>query len=99
MSQLFQAGVDDAEKPASNILVGTVTNNIDLLAQGKVLVRIPSLDQEVWARLCAPGAGKDAGLFYVPRNDDEVLLGLNNGDPEDAFIIGGLWSTKDAPET
>jgi uncharacterized protein involved in type VI secretion and phage assembly len=95
--KLFELGSETDKKKASNILVGTVTNNLDLLTQGKVLVRIPALDQEVWARLAAPGAGKNAGLFYVPRIDDEVILGLNNGNPQDAYILGSLWSTDNSP--
>jgi uncharacterized protein involved in type VI secretion and phage assembly len=76
---------------------GTVSNNCDLIKQGKVLVRIPSLDQEVWARMASPGAGSGAGFFYVPRRDDEVLVALVGNDASDAFIIGGLWSTQDSP--
>lgn len=85
------------EKPYTSIVSGTVTNNCELILQGKVLVRIPSMDQEVWARLSSPGAGGGAGLFYVPRMKDEVLVALVGNDPADAFVLGGLWSTKDAP--
>jgi uncharacterized protein involved in type VI secretion and phage assembly len=74
-----------------------VINNCDLIKQGKVLVRIAALDQEVWARLSSPGAGSGAGFFYVPRTDDEVLVALNDNDPTDAFVIGGLWNTQDSP--
>ena len=81
----------------SSIVTGTVVNNCDLIAQGKVLVRIPSLDMEVWARLTALGGGSDAGFLYVPRPDDEVLVALNQADPDDAFVIGGLWSSSDSP--
>lgn len=84
-------------KPETSVVTGTVVNNCDLMMQGKVLVRIPSLDQEVWARMAAPGAGSGAGMFYAPRADDEVLVALNGNDPVDAFIIGGLWSTQDSP--
>jgi uncharacterized protein involved in type VI secretion and phage assembly len=84
-------------KAETSIATGTVINNCDLIKQGKVLVRVPSLDQEVWARLAAPGAGSGAGMFYMPRPDDEVLLALNDDEPMDAFIIGGLWNTSDSP--
>ena len=82
---------------ASSIVTGTVVSNFDSLNEGKVLVRIPSIDAEVWARLCAPGAGSGAGLLYVPRSDDEVLVAITQGNPEDAFVLGGLWSTSDGP--
>lgn len=82
---------------ASSIVTGTVVNNCDLIRQGKVLVRVPSLDVEVWARLSTIGGGAGAGFLYVPRIDDEVLIALSQGDPDDAFVLGGLWSTSDGP--
>jgi uncharacterized protein involved in type VI secretion and phage assembly len=96
---------DSAAKPEKpkgtgySVVTGTVINNCDLAMQGKVLVRIPSLDQEVWARQSGQGAGSGAGFHYCPRIDDEVLLGMNENDPTDAFIIAGLWSTQDPPPT
>jgi uncharacterized protein involved in type VI secretion and phage assembly len=97
---LFESGAKEEEKSGKapyTITAGTVSNNVDLVNQGKILVRLPSLDQEVWARLTAIGAGPDAGFFYVPRSNDEVLVALNDSDPNDAFVLGGLWSTKDSP--
>lgn len=84
-----------ASAPPVGAASGTVVNNLDMLASGKVLVRVPTIDQEVWARIAAPGAGDGAGLFYVPRVDDEVLVVFANGDPTDAFLIGGLWNDRD----
>jgi uncharacterized protein involved in type VI secretion and phage assembly len=81
----------------TSIAPGTVKNNCDLIRQGKVLVRIPSLDQELWARLTATGAGNGTGHFHTPNVDDEVLVALVHGDPVDAYIIGGMWSTKVEP--
>lgn len=78
-----------------NVAVGIVSNNFDLPTEGKVLVRVPTIDREVWARLAAPGAGPGAGFFYVPRIDDEVLVVFAGGDLTDAFVVGGLWSTRD----
>lgn len=98
--KLYESGSDpDAKKPdgAATIVTATVANNIDLINQGKVLVRIPSLDLEVWARLSSIGGGADAGFFYVPRIDDEVLVACSQGDPDDAFVLGGLWSTSSSP--
>ena len=84
-------------KKSYSITAGQMTSNLDCINQGKVLIRIPSLDQEVWARLSAPGAGAGAGIFYIPRVDDEVLVALCEEDPNDAYIIGGLWSSKNSP--
>jgi uncharacterized protein involved in type VI secretion and phage assembly len=97
---LFDSAAEKPEKKKGagyGVAPGKVLNNCDLANHGKVLVRIPALDQEVWARLSGPGAGSGAGLYYCPRIDDEVLLGYNENDPTDAFIIAGLWSTQDKP--
>jgi len=97
---LFESVTKDekkAEKIQGSILEGTVVNICDPAEQAKVLVRIPSLGQEVWARLSSPGAGPDAGNFYTPRADDEVLIGFSDNDPNSAFILNGLWNTQDSP--
>ena len=97
---LYDSAAENAKKPeagATSIVVGTVVNNCDLINQGKVLVRIPSKDQEVWARLTALGAGGDTGFLHVPNPDDEVLVALGANETADAFIVGGLWNTKDGP--
>jgi uncharacterized protein involved in type VI secretion and phage assembly len=98
MATLFEWGTDQQEtgaRPSVSIASGTVTNNFDLLTEGKVLVRVPAIDQEIWARITAPGAGSGAGFFYVPRIDDEVLVALAGDDPTDGFIVGGLWNDRD----
>lgn len=97
--KLFESGSkqEKTRTPQTSIVTGTVINNCDMIKQGKVLVRIPSLDQEVWARLNSIGAGSGAGFFYVPRPDDEVLIAMNNNEPADSYVIGGLWSTQDSP--
>lgn len=96
---LYESPADESQQklPKTSITPGVVQNNCDLLAQGKVLVRLPQLNQEVWARLSAPGAGKGTGLFHVPNVKDEVLVALIHSDPADAFILGGLWSTTQSP--
>jgi uncharacterized protein involved in type VI secretion and phage assembly len=80
--------------PKTSIVPGTVQNNCDLLAQGKVLVRLPSMNQEVWARMTASGAGKGTGLFHAPNIGDEVLVAVIHRNPMDAYILGGVWSTS-----
>jgi uncharacterized protein involved in type VI secretion and phage assembly len=88
---------DKQPDAGTSVVTGQVINNCDQIAQGKVLIRIPSLDQEVWARLSAVGGGSGAGFLYTPRVDDAVLVALNQDDPTDAFILGGLWSSNDSP--
>ncbi|MGW0809100.1 phage baseplate assembly protein V [Nonomuraea sp. NPDC002799] len=98
MSTLFErsAGQEEGGRgPAASIASATVVNNLDLVMEGKVLVRVPALGQEVWARLTAPGAGNGAGVFYVPRVGDEVLVAMAGNDPTDTFVLGGLWNARD----
>jgi phage baseplate assembly protein gpV len=87
----------DTKRPGFAIRTGVVIFNCDLLHQGKVLVRLPDLGTEVWARLSAPGAGSNTGLFHAPNADDEVLIALDQNDPSNCFLLGGLWSTKSSP--
>ncbi|ANZ28488.1 hypothetical protein A4U64_26720 (plasmid) [Rhodococcus sp. WB1] len=96
MTALFESGTADVGgTPPISIAAGVVTNNVDVPMEGKVKVRIPSMDREVWARLTAPGAGSGTGLFYAPRVRDEVLVAFAAGDPRDAFLLGGLWNLGD----
>lgn len=85
------------QNTGTSIVTGTITSNCDLPGQGKVLVRIPSLDTEVLARMASPGGGPGAGIQFVPRVGDEVLVALGQNDAADAYILGGLWSTQDQP--
>jgi len=80
------------------IAPGSVTNNLDAIAEGRVQVRIPSLPAyEPWARLSAVGGGSGRGFLWVPQIDDEVLVAFNQNDERDAYVLGGLWNTLDRP--
>jgi uncharacterized protein involved in type VI secretion and phage assembly len=81
-----------------SIAPGIVTNNLDLIAEGRVQVRIPALPAfEPWARLAAVGGGSSRGFLWVPQMNDEVLVAFNQNDERDAYVIGGLWNTMDRP--
>jgi len=90
-------GSEKEQVPGANVFSGVVVNNCDLIKQGKVLVRIPAIGEEVWARLTAIGGGSDAGFLYTPRVDDEVLVAVGEGGSGSAYVLGGLWSSKDSP--
>lgn len=80
------------------IAPGVVRNNLDVLAEGRVQVEIPSLPSyEVWARVSSVGAGSSRGVCWIPQIDDEVLVAFNQNDERDAYILGGLWNTRDRP--
>ena len=82
------------------LLAGIVTNNKDPEKLGRVRVKFPTLTEEHesnWARMVAPGVGKERGLDCLPEIDDEVLVAFEHGDIHRPYIIGGVWNGKDAP--
>ena len=84
-----------------SIAPGTVKENLNFLAEGRVQVHIPAVPAlDVWARLSAVGGGSGRGFLWVPETGDEVLVAFNANDERDAYILGGLWSmTKRPPVT
>lgn len=81
----------------TSIAPGVVQENLDLPMYGRILVRIPAIDMEVWARQLAPGAGSKRGFVFFPKKDDEVIVAFNQEDPNDAYLIGSLWSPSKQP--
>ena len=49
-------------------------------------------DAPMWARVVAPFAGNDRGMFFLPDVDDEVLVVFMNGDARFPIVLGGLWN-------
>lgn len=49
-------------------------------------------DAPMWARVVAPFAGSDRGMFFLPDVDDEVFVVFMNGDARFPIILGGLWN-------
>jgi uncharacterized protein involved in type VI secretion and phage assembly len=75
-----------------------VTNNFDLIGEGRVQVKIPSRPSfEPWARMSAVGGAASRGFLWVPQIDDEVLVAFAENDLSSCYILGGLWSTMDRP--
>lgn len=81
-------------------MVGIVTNNNDPEGWGRVKVKFPWLSDDVesaWARIAAPGAGPERGLYWLPEVNDEVLVAFEQGDINRPYVIGGLWNGADKP--
>jgi len=89
--------------PASSLAgpaVGIVTNNKDPEGWGRVKVKFPWLSDHVesdWARIAAPGAGCERGLYWLPEVNDEVLVAFEQGDINRPYVLGGLWNGQDKP--
>lgn len=89
-----------AQPGIQGVVVGIVTNINDPDRQGRVKLKFPWLDdgqESHWARLAAPGAGKERGLFALPEVEDEVLVAFEHGDISRPYVVGGLWNGKDDP--
>ena len=80
------------------IAPGIVTNNLDVLSQGRVQVKIPSRPSfEPWARVSSVGASGSRGFLWIPQINDEVLVAFAEDDLGSSYVLGGLWSTLKRP--
>jgi uncharacterized protein involved in type VI secretion and phage assembly len=89
-----------AQGRIQGVVVGVVTNNEDPDKMGRVKVKFPWLsgeDESHWARVAAPMAGKERGIYFLPEVDDEVLVAFDNGDMHFPYVLGSLWNGQDAP--
>jgi hypothetical protein len=87
---------ENAVPQINGVVVGIVVDTRDPLSQGRIRIRLPSIDQEIyeWARL-AIGSGR--GHAPAPQVDDEVLVAFEHGDMRRPFVIGALWNDTPTP--
>jgi phage baseplate assembly protein gpV len=67
---------------------------------GRVRVNLPWLDDSnktYWARIATLMAGDGRGSWFMPEVGDEVLLGFEMGQVDNAYVLGFLWSEVDKP--
>jgi uncharacterized protein involved in type VI secretion and phage assembly len=96
----FGGFLESRSAPVYGVTIGVVTNNKDPDKLGRVKVKLPWLsdsDESNWARVVAPMAGKERGLYCLPEVDDEVLVAFEHGDISFPYVLGALWNGKDAP--
>jgi uncharacterized protein involved in type VI secretion and phage assembly len=80
------------------VVTAIVTNNQDPDKLARIKVKFPWLsgnDESWWARLAVPMAGKDAGTYFLPEVDDEVLVAFEHGDVRFPYVLGALWHSGD----
>jgi uncharacterized protein involved in type VI secretion and phage assembly len=95
---LITQGAAGGRDRMPGVVTAVVDDNSDPDGQGRVRLRYPWMgDQAVsyWARLAAPGAGKDYGVVWMPQVGDEVLVSFEHGDPSRPFVLAGLWNGQD----
>ena len=83
-----------------------VTDIQDPDGQGRVKITLPwSADSkgdryEAWARLATLMAGNNRGSWFVPEENDEVLVAFEAADPRRPYVLGMLWNGSDkAPDS
>jgi uncharacterized protein involved in type VI secretion and phage assembly len=84
----------------SGVVVGVVTNRTDPEGRGRIQVRFPWLGSEensAWASIAAPMAGGGRGAFFMPEEQDEVLLAFEHGDFANPYVIGFMWNGVHEP--
>jgi len=61
----------------------------------RIQVKLPIISEEeegVWARVLALHAGENYGTHFLPEIGNEVLVGFLNDDPNQAIVLGSLFS-------
>jgi uncharacterized protein involved in type VI secretion and phage assembly len=100
LTELLRAGDADTRGRLHGVVSGVVTNNQDPENLGRVKVRFPWLsagDESWWARPAVPMAGADAGTYFLPEVNDEVLVAFEHGDVRFPYVLGSLWHAGDEP--
>jgi len=62
-----------------------------------LLVTLPALSADVWARHSTLYATQGKGSFFLPEVGDEVIVGFLYDDPRRPVILGSVFSAKNAP--
>lgn len=73
---------------------GTVINNIDPEQRGRIMALVPDvlgLTPSSWAMPCVPIAGKQNGMYMVPKIGDGVWIEFEQGDSDYPIWVGCFW--------
>ena len=66
----------------------------------KVKIKLPMVDPDgagVWARVLTPVAGNGHGMYFRPKQGDEVLVSFIDNDPRYPIVLGSLYSRDKMP--
>ena len=88
------------DSPIDGLLIGIVTK-LSGDAEERIQVQIPVFEASrggqprvVWARWATEHAGKEYGITFRPEVGDEVILGFIQKNPNQAVILGSLYSSS-----
>ena len=88
-------------KKISGLHIGTVKKiDSDPLNQNRIQVQIPSFKNSgngIWARLTHFYTSAEAGSFFFPEVDSQVVISFIGEDPRFPVVIGGLYTSTNSP--
>jgi uncharacterized protein involved in type VI secretion and phage assembly len=82
------------------IVNGVVVGLVTAVEAGQVKVNFPWLDQAHetdWIRIATTMSGGNAGSFFMPNVQDEVLIAFDHGDTRFPYVVGFMWNGQDLP--
>lgn len=95
---LASGGAGDSRTQQINGLVcGVVTDVNDPVRKRRVKVSLPWSSPGYvsdWSPVVQFGAGPRSGAMFLPEVGDEVLVGFEFGDPQRAYVLGGLINNR-----
>lgn len=79
-----------------------VVDNCDPSRLGRVRVKYPwqsAADENStpWIRISNPMASNDAGFFFIPNTDDEVLIDYEDANIERPYVCGAFYNDTNRP--
>ena len=80
------------------IVNGVVVGIVTAVDVGVVKVNFPWLDPQHetdWIRIATMMSGGNAGSFFMPNVQDEVLVAFEHGDTRFPYVVGFLWNGQD----
>lgn len=76
---------------------GVVTNNIDPMQMGRLMVQVPDIGglfPQTWAMPCVPVAGIQNGMVALPIIGSGVWIEFEQGDPDYPIWTGCFWGSS-----
>ncbi len=86
--------------PIKGLHIGVVEQiHEDPNGEFRIKVKLPTLQVDnlsVWARQANFYATPEAGLFFYPEVNDEVIVGFLNEDPQSPIILGAVYNKNNS---
>jgi type VI secretion system secreted protein VgrG len=90
--------------PQTARVVGASSNEIATDKHGRIKIQFhwdrlgpKNENSSCWVRVSQPWAGKNFGMFSVPRIGHEVVVQFLDGDPDRPLVTGSVYNEVNAP--